>query len=240
MHDGDLRDARRRQPRLVREEPAALDEHLALVKQVRAARLDEIDQRQLVLLCDLLRAKRLFQTHGGDGAALDRAVARENEDPLAGDDADADDAAAAHDAGRAIIVMHAEARKRGQLQKRRAVVEKPSDALPRQELAPLCEPLGLLRRMRDHGPFKAAEFFHLRQEMRGVGLEGFRLRRYPRGDHRHGRRPPRLIACHPFSGFRASWRDGSPEIPARGCMRPYPSAHYARAQPRRWARSRRK
>ena len=111
---------------------------------------------------------------------------------------------------------------------------------PSAELAPLCKPFGLLRRMRDHGPFKAAEFFHPRQKMRGVGLEGFRLRRYPRGDHRHGRRPPRLIACHPFSGFRASWRDGSPEIPARGCMRPYPSAHYARAQPRRWARSRRK
>ncbi len=175
MHDSDLRDSRRRKPRLVREGSAAFDKHLALIEQVRAAGLDEIDERQLVFLRDLLRAQRLFQSHRRDGATLDGAVARQDQRALAGNDADADDGASAHDSGRAIVVVHAKARKRGEFEKRRSMVEKARDALPGQNLASFGKLFGLLRRMRDYGSLKAAEFFHLREKLRGIGLEGLRI-----------------------------------------------------------------
>ncbi len=172
MHNGDLRDSRRRQPRLVCEGAPAFHKHLALIEEVRAAGLDEIDQRKLVFFRDLLRAQRLSQTHRRDRAALDGAVARQNQHPLAGDDADAHDAAAAHDARLAVVVMHAEARERGEFEKRRSMVEETRHALARQNLAALRELFRLLRRMRDHGPLDGAELLHLRQKLRGVGLEG--------------------------------------------------------------------
>ena len=56
------------------------------------------------------------------------------------------------------------------------MVEKARDALPGQNLASFCKLLGLLRRMRDHGSLKAAELFHLREKLRGIGLEGLGLR----------------------------------------------------------------
>ena len=58
MHDGDLRDAFGRHRRLVVEDAAevvAIGKHVGLVRQVRAARVDEVDARQPVLARDLLR-----------------------------------------------------------------------------------------------------------------------------------------------------------------------------------------
>ncbi len=245
VHNGNLGNACRRQPRLVREGPPAFDKHLALIEQVRAARLHEIDQRQLIFLRDLLRTQRFLQPHWRNCAALDGAVARQDKHALAGDDADAYDAAAAHDASPAIVVVHPEARKRGQFEKRRSMVKQARHTIARQELTAFRELVRLLRRVRDHGPLKAAEFLNLRPEMRGIRLEGFGLRRNARGDHRHGRRllrgrsidlmagssqamtmkalcKPRFIRLRPSSGSRAFWPGESPGIPARPCMRPYP------------------
>ena len=221
VHDCDLRDAGRRAAAPgSRRTAAALDEHLALVQQVRAARLDQVDQRQLVLLCDLLRAQRLFQPHGRDGAALDRAVARETP-------------------GRAC---------RRRCRRRRCVpppmardapssscMPKPASVDSSRNDAPwsrsratrslgrswpaLCKPFGLLRRMRDHGPFKAAEFFHPRQKMRGVGLEGFRLRRYPRGDQPAWAASSTAHCLSSFFSISGVWRDGSPRNSGAGSYR---------------------
>ena len=189
MHDGDLGDARRRQPRLVRKRAAALHEHLALIEQVRAARLHEMISGSLFSFA-ISCHERLPQAHGRNGAALDGAVARHDQRALAGYDADAHDAPAAHDAGPAVVVMHAEACQRGQFEKRRSVVEQARDALARQDLAAFGELLRLLRGMRDDGPLKAAEFLDLREKMRGIRREGFGLWRDARGDHRHRQRPP--------------------------------------------------
>ena len=150
MHDGDLRDARRRQPRLVGEAAPAFDEDLALVHQVGAAGLDQVDDRQLVLARDLLRAQRLLQAHRRDGAALDRAVARRDEAAPAGDDADADDGTAAHHRLLAVVVVHVQPGEAAQLEEGRAAVEQARHALARQQLAALLEALALRLRLGDH------------------------------------------------------------------------------------------
>ena len=76
-HGGDLRDAARRHPCLVVEDPAevvAVGEHLVLHRQERAAGVDEVDARQPVLERDLLRAQVLLDRDRVVGAALDRRV----------------------------------------------------------------------------------------------------------------------------------------------------------------------
>jgi len=176
MHHGDLGNARRREPRLVRERPPAFHEHFALVKQVRAAGFHQIDERQLVLLRDLLRAERLLQAHRRDRAALDRAIAREDQRALARDHAYARDAAAAHDARLAVVVVHAPSGQRREFEKGRAVIKKPRYTLARQDLAALGKFFGLLGRMGDHRPFERTELLDLREELSGIGLEGFGLR----------------------------------------------------------------
>ena len=63
VHHGDLRDALRRQSRLVEEDPPemiAVGKHLVLLRQERAAALHQIDARQCVLAGDLLRAQVLL------------------------------------------------------------------------------------------------------------------------------------------------------------------------------------
>ena len=104
-HDhGDLRDAARRHGRLVEEDAAemlAVGEDLVLVRQVRAARIDEIDAGQVVLLGDLLRAQMLLHGHRIVGAALDRRVVGDDDAFAAGNAADAGD-----DAGRARWSRH--------------------------------------------------------------------------------------------------------------------------------------
>ena len=76
-HAGDLGDALRAHLRLVEEDAAemiAVGEDLGLVRQVRAAAVDQIDARQPVLLGDLLRAEVLLHRHRIISAAFDRRV----------------------------------------------------------------------------------------------------------------------------------------------------------------------
>ena len=77
-HDaGDLCDPVRAHTRLIEEdapEMITVGEDLGLVRQVRPARINEINAGQLILLGDLLRAKMLFHRHRKIGAALHRGV----------------------------------------------------------------------------------------------------------------------------------------------------------------------
>ena len=90
-HAGDLRDALRRHPRLVVEDPPevlAVGKDLGLERQERAARVDEVDARQVVLLRHLLRAQVLLDREREVRAALDGRVVGDEHALPALDDAD--------------------------------------------------------------------------------------------------------------------------------------------------------
>ena len=133
-HHRDLRDAERRQRRLVVEDAAemlAVGKHLGLVRQVGAAGIDQIDAGQPVLARDLLRAQMLLHRHRIVGAALDRGVVAHDHAFAAFDAADAGDQAGAVDR----VVVHAVGGERRQFEERRARIEQPHHALARQQLA---------------------------------------------------------------------------------------------------------
>ena len=91
-HDRDLRDPLRGHARLVVEDPAevlAVGEDLGLQRQEGAARVDEVDAGEVVLLRDLLRAQMLLDGEREVGAALDGRVVCDDDALLALDDADA-------------------------------------------------------------------------------------------------------------------------------------------------------
>ena len=128
-HGGDLRDALRRHPRLVVEDPpevVAVGEDLVLQRQERAARVDEVDARQPVLLGDLLRAQVLLDRHREVRAALDRRVVGDDHALAALDDADPGDDPCA---GR-LAVVELPGGERRELQERRVRVEQPVDRAP--------------------------------------------------------------------------------------------------------------
>ena len=133
-HDGDLRNAQRRHRRLVVEDAAevvAVGEHVDLVRQVGAARVDEVDARQPVLAGDLLRPQVLLHRQREVGAALDRRVVADDHALAAGDPPDAGD-----DAGRGdVAVVHVPRGELRQLEERRAGIEQRAHALARQQLA---------------------------------------------------------------------------------------------------------
>ncbi len=76
-HDGDLRDAGRREVGLIVEDAAEMllvGKDLVLHRQESAARIDQIDARQTVLAGDLLRAQVFLDGHRIIGAALHRRI----------------------------------------------------------------------------------------------------------------------------------------------------------------------
>ena len=188
-HHRDLRDARRAHPRLVVEDPpevVAVGKHLVLVRQVRPARVDEVDAGQRALGGDLLRPQVLLHRHRIVGAALHRGVVGDDHHLLPGDPPDAGD----HPGARRVAAVHPVRRRRADLEERAARVEQPGHPLPRQHLAPRRRaapppprpPPGgrRLRRRRDLGQ---------RGEMRRpVGAERLRSRCGAGGQHRHAQR----------------------------------------------------
>ena len=139
--DGDLRDALRRHPRLVVEDPAevvAVGEDLGLQRQEGAAGVDEVDARQPVLLGDLLRAQVLLDREREVRAALDGRVVGDDHALLPLDDADAGDDARADGASPSYMSQAASAR---ELEERRARVDEPVDPLARRQLAARAVPL---------------------------------------------------------------------------------------------------
>ena len=143
-HRGDLRDALRRQARLIEEDAAkmfAVGKHIGLQRQKRAARIDEIQARQPVLERDLLRAEVLLHGHRIVRAALHRGVVRDDDDVAARHAADACD-----DAGTwGVIFVHAVTGERRQLEERRARIDEARDALAHRQLALLSMALHVLR-----------------------------------------------------------------------------------------------
>ena len=131
-HDGNLRDALRRQGRLIVEDAAemiAVGKHFGPVRQVGAAAIDEIDARQPVLARDLLRADMLLHRHRIISAALDRGVVAHDHAFAALDAADAGDDAGGMDR----VLVHAEGRETGKFQKRRARIDQRHHAVARQQ-----------------------------------------------------------------------------------------------------------
>ncbi len=93
-HDGDLGDALRGHAGLVVEDPAevlAVGEDLVLEREEGAARVDEVDAREVVLLRDLLRAEVLLHREREVRAALHRRVVRDDHAGAALDDPDPGD-----------------------------------------------------------------------------------------------------------------------------------------------------
>ena len=153
-HGGDLRDAARRHRGLVVEDAAevlAVGEDLVLLGQERAAGVDEVDARQVVVQRDLLGAQVLLDGDRVVGAALDGGVVGDDHALAAGDAADAGDDAG----GGRLVVVQAVGGQRRQLQEARAGVEQAVDAVARQQLAArdvaLPRALGAAQRRRRRG-----------------------------------------------------------------------------------------
>jgi hypothetical protein len=112
-------------------EVVAVREHVVLVRQVGAARVDQVDAGQVVLFRDFLGAQVLLDRHRVIGAALDGGIVTDDHAFLAGHAADAGD-----DAGRwGGIVIHVVGRELGEFEEGRARVEQHLHAVARQQLA---------------------------------------------------------------------------------------------------------
>ena len=173
-HHGDLRDAGRRQRRLVVEDAAemlAIGKHLGLVRQVGAAGIDQIDAGQPVLARDLLRAQMLLHRHRQVGAALDGRVVGDDHAFAPFDAADAGDDAGAVDR----VVVHAVGGERRELEERRAGVDQRHHAIARQQLAAREVPLA--RALRAAGGGLGAALLELGDERAHARRVGAKLRR---------------------------------------------------------------
>ncbi len=136
---GDGRDARRGQLGEVVEDLARRDEQVRLRGQVRAARLDQVDDRQPVPAGDLKRAQRLAQRVGVHRAAAHRRVVRDQHALHPGHHADGGDHARAH------RELGAPRGDRGQFEHGRVPVDEQLHALAGQEAPAVAVPLGVPR-----------------------------------------------------------------------------------------------
>ncbi len=133
--DRDLRDAERRQPRLIEEDPAevvAVGEDLGLQRQESTARVDEVDAGQPVLPRDLLCPQVLLHRERVVRAALHRRVVRDDRALATLDDADPSD-----DPGRrSVAVVELPGGEGVQLEEGRPRIDETVDPLARRELSP--------------------------------------------------------------------------------------------------------
>ena len=136
VHHGDLRQPHGRHARLVGKAACAFDEDIGGVVEVGAAAFGQRHHRQFVLEGDLLQAQGFLQTGGGDGAALDCAVAGGDQAAHPGDITDTGNNPATG-LGAVLVVMQLVASQRRQFKKGRAGVEQQVKALTRQQLAAL-------------------------------------------------------------------------------------------------------
>ena len=142
-HRCDLRDAERRQARLVEEDPAEVipvREDLGLEREEGAARVDEVDAREAVLAGDLLGAQVLLDRQGEVRAALDGRVVRDDDALASLDHADP-----GHDPRRRrLAVVEIPGGERVQLEECRARVDEEVDPLARGQLPAGAVPLDCL------------------------------------------------------------------------------------------------
>jgi hypothetical protein len=183
-HAGDLRDALGRHVRLVEEDAAemvAIGEDLGLVRQVGAARIDQIDTRQPVGPGDLLRAEMLLDRHRIVSAALHRRIVAHDHHRTARDAADAGD----HPRARHFAMIHVAGGELADFEERRAGIEQPLDSVAGKQLA--------ARGMLVAGRLRSAERslgdigaqpFGERAIVRCIGAEGFAVGRDLGIEHR--------------------------------------------------------
>ena len=110
--------------------------NLALQRQKRAARVNQIETGQVVVEGDLLSAEMLLHGHRKVGAALDGRIVGDDHHLAPADPADPGD----DPRPRAGPVVHPIRRQRRQLQKGRRGIEHPLDPLPHREFAPCPAP----------------------------------------------------------------------------------------------------
>ena len=170
-HAGDLRQPFGRHLRLIVEDPpemVAVGEDLGLVRQVRAAAVDQIDARQPVLQRDLLRAQMLLHRHRIISAALHRRVVADDHRLAPRHAADPGD----HPRPRDLLLVHVAGGELADLEEWRARIEQPLHALPRQQLAARHMPLAmLLRPALGRGGDPLAKLVGERAIMRGISAE---------------------------------------------------------------------
>ena len=172
MHHRNLRQTHGRHARLVGKGATAFNKNFALVHQIGATTLHQRDQRQLVLLCDLLHAQTFFQTHGRHGAALDRTVAGRNDAAFTRHYANADDRAAPHDRLLAIVVVHVQPGQAADLQERCAAVQQAGHALTRQQLLALFKLVAFGFGLGNDQPLQALDFGQQALHALGIGGKG--------------------------------------------------------------------
>ena len=134
-HDhGDLRNAGRRHVGLVEEdapEVFLVRKYLVLARQVCAARVDQVDTGQPMLLGHALRTQVLLHGDRVIRAALDRRIVADHHALAARDAADAGDDPGA----RRLVAIHAVGGQRRQLEERGARIEQHFDAIAGQQFA---------------------------------------------------------------------------------------------------------
>ena len=134
-HDhGNLRDALGAHIGLVVEDAAKvllIGKHVVLVGQIRAARVDQVNARQVVLLGNLLGPQMLFHGHGVISAALDSGVIANNHTIHATDPTQARN----HTGARCIPVVHAVGGQGAEFQKRGARVQQQRDPFAWRQFA---------------------------------------------------------------------------------------------------------
>ena len=158
-------------------------EDLVLVRQVGAARIDEINARQPVLGRDLLGSEVLLDRDGEIGSALHGGVVGDDHAFAAHDASDARD-----DSGRGDVpAVEAERRELAQLQERRSRIDQGPHAVARQQLA--ARKVFRARRLAatladavDAGP----ELRHERRHVLGIGAERGRPGIEGGVENRHG------------------------------------------------------
>ena len=167
--DGDLRDAGRRQRRLIVEDAAevlAIRKDLVLVGQIGAAGIHQIDAGQPVLARDLLRPQMLLHGDRKVGAALHGRIIGDHDAFLSLHLPDTGD----ESSGRNLLAIEAMPGERRELQERRARIEQQADALAREQLAAPHMPLARLRvaALRDAGQ-EIVERAHVGAQALGIG-----------------------------------------------------------------------
>ena len=168
----------------------SIGEDIVLERQEGAARIHEVDARQVVLLRDLLCAQVLLHRHREVGAALDGRVVRDDHALLALDDADPGDDSCA---GR-LALVEVPGRQRAELEESAAGVDEPVDPLARGHLP--ARPVALDRLLAAASPDLSSAFAQLGDEClhpvaalrERLGL-AFDLRR----QQRHGNQPIHAI-----------------------------------------------
>ena len=105
--------------------------YLILLRQVRAATVDQVNAGQVILFGDFLCAQMFFHGHGEIAAALHRGIITDDDTFLSRHPANAGD----HPGGGHILAIHVICGELGKFQKGRSLVQQPVNPLAGQKLA---------------------------------------------------------------------------------------------------------